>query len=52
MIHLYYLESLLEQRGIFYGYEFGPRMMTIQVVYNKNYHRKCIKHLLDNCFEI
>ena len=32
--------SLLEQHGIFYGYKIGPRMMGIQVGYNKNYHRK------------
>ena len=43
MLHLYYFESLLEQHGIFYGYNIGPRMMGIQVGYN-NYHRKCIKH--------
>ena len=41
MLHLYYCESLLEQHGIFYGYKIGPRMMGIQVGYNKNYHRKC-----------
>ena len=35
-----YFESLLEQHGICYGYKFGPRMMNIQVEYNKNYHRK------------
>ena len=40
MIHLYYFESLLEQHGICYGYKVGPRMMSIQVGYNKNYHRK------------
>ena len=33
-------ESLLEQHGICYGYKIGPRMMGIQVGYNKNYHRK------------
>ena len=44
MLHLYYFESLLEQHGIFYGYKIGPNMMGIQVGYNKNYHRKCIKH--------
>ena len=44
MLHLYYFEGLLEQHGIFYGYKFGPRMMSIHVGYNKNYHRKCIKH--------
>ena len=40
MIHLYYFESILEQHGICFGYKFGPRMMSIQVGYNKNYHRK------------
>ena len=44
MLHLYYFVSLLEQHGIFYGYKFGPRMMNIQVGYNKNYHIKCIKN--------
>ena len=44
MLHLYYFESLLEQHGICYGYKFGPRMMSIQVRYNKNYHKKCIKN--------
>ena len=34
------VESLLEQHGICYGYKIGPRMMSIQVGYNKNYHRK------------
>ena len=56
MLHLYYFESLLEQHGICYGYKFGPRMMSIQVGYNKNYHRKeldaMINLMLDNCFEI
>ena len=33
-------ESILEQHGIFYGYKIGPRMVGIQVGYNKNYHRK------------
>ena len=42
MLHLYYFESLLEQHGIFYGYKVGLRMMSIQVGYNKNYHRKRI----------
>ena len=42
MLNLYYFESLLEQHGIFYGYKIGPRMMSIQVGYNKNYHRKLI----------
>ena len=40
MLHLYLFESLLEQHGICYGYKVGPRMMSIQVGYNKNYHRK------------
>ena len=44
MLHLYYFESLLEQHGICYGYKIGPRMMGIQVGYNKNYHRKCIEY--------
>ena len=56
MIHLYYFESLLEQHVIFYGYKIGPRMMGIQVGYNKNYHRKeldaMINLMLDNCFEL
>ena len=39
-LHLYYFESLLEQHGICYGYKIGPRMVGIQVGYNKNYHRK------------
>ena len=56
MLHLYYFESLLEQHGIFYGYKIGPRMMGIQVGYNKNYHRSeldaMINLILDNCFEI
>ena len=38
MLHLYYFESLLEQHGIFYGYKFVPRMVGIQVGYNKNYY--------------
>ena len=42
MLHLYYFESILEQNGIFFDYKFGPRMMSIQVGYNKNYHRKRI----------
>ena len=42
MLHLYYFESHLEQHGICYGYKVGPRMMSIQVGYNKNYHRKWI----------
>ena len=33
-------ESLLEQHGICYDLKVGPRMMSIQVGYNKNYHRK------------
>ena len=56
MPHLYYFESLLEQHGICYGYKVGPRMVGIQVGYNKNYHRKgldaMINLMLDNCFEI
>ena len=56
MLHLYLFESLLEQHGICYGYKVGPRMMSIQVGYNKNYHRKeldaMINMMLDNCFEI
>ena len=40
MLHLYYFESLLEQHGIFYYHKGGPTMMSIQVGYNKNYHRK------------
>ena len=56
MLHLYYFESLLEQHGICYGYKIGPRMMGIQVGYNKNYHRSeldaMINLMLNNCFEI
>ena len=56
MLHLYLFESLLEQHGIFYGYKVGPRMMSNQVGYNKNYHIKeldaMINLMLDNCFEI
>ena len=54
MLHLYYFESLLEQHGISYGYKIGPRMMGIQVGYNKNYHEldAMINLMLDNCFEI
>ena len=37
---LNYFESLLEQHGICYDHKVGPRMMRIQVGYNKNYHRK------------
>ena len=44
MLHLYYFESLLEHHGIFYGYKIGPRMMDIQVGYNKNYHIKFIEY--------
>ena len=49
MLILYYFESLLEQNGIFYENKSGPRMMGIQVGYNKNYHRKWIEYydLLD-----
>ena len=35
MLHLYYVENILEQYGIFYGYKIGPRMVGIQVGYNK-----------------
>ena len=56
MLHLYYFESILEQHGICYGYKIGPRMVGIQVEYNKNYHRSeldaMINLILDNCFEI
>jgi len=56
MLQLYSFESLLEQHGICYGYKTGPRMMGIQVGYNKNYHRSeldaMINLMLDNCFEI
>ena len=56
MLHLYYFESLLEQHGICYGYKIGPRMVGIQVEYNKNYHRSeldaMINLILDNYFEI
>ena len=44
MLNLYYFESLLEQHVIYYGYKFVPRMMSIQVGYNKNYHIKCIEY--------
>ena len=44
MLHLYYFEILLEQHGILYCYKTGPRMMGIQVGYNKNYHRKWIEY--------
>ena len=53
---IFYFESLLEQHGICYGYKFGPRMMSIQVGYNKNFHRSALNNMrsliLDNCFEI
>ena len=56
MLHLYYFESLLELHGISYVYNIGPRMMGIQVGYNKIYHRSeldaMINLILDNCFEI
>ena len=56
MLHLYHFESLLEQHDICYGYKIGPRMMGIQVGYNKNCHRSeldgMINLMLDNCFEI
>ena len=45
MLHLYYFESLLEQHGIFYGYKIGPRMVGIQVGYNKNYSLHPEKHV-------
>ena len=44
MLHLYYFESLLEQHGICYGYKIGPRMMGIQVEYNKNFHIEFIEY--------
>ena len=44
MLHLYYFESLLEQNGIFYDHKVGPRMTSIQVGYNKNYHIECIEY--------
>ena len=56
MLHLYYFESLLEHNGICYGYKFGPRMMSIQVGYNKSIIESeldaMINLMLDNCFEI
>ena len=56
MLHLYYFESLLEQHGIGYGYKIGPRMMGIQVGYNKTIIGSeldaMINLILDNCFEI
>ena len=30
--------------GIFFGYKIGPRMMGMQVGYNKNYHIECIEY--------
>ena len=44
MLHLYYFESLLEQHGVFYGYKIGPRMVGIQVGYNKNFYIECIEY--------
>ena len=44
MLHLYYFESLLEQHGICFGYKICPKMMSIQVGYNKNYHIECIEY--------
>ena len=44
MLHLYYFESLLEQHVIIYGHKVGPRIMSIQDRYNKNYHIKCIEY--------
>ena len=57
MLHLYYFESLLEQHGICYGYEFGPRMMSIQDGYIiktiiESALNTRINLMLDNCFEI
>ena len=56
MLHLYYFESLLEQHGIYYGYKFGPRMMSIQVGYKKTIIESALKTMinlmLDNYFEI
>ena len=56
MLHLYYFESLLEHDGICYGYKIGPRMVGIQVGYNKNIIGSeldaMINLILDNCFEI
>ena len=42
MSHLPPDKSILELHGIYYGYKIGPRMMGIQVGYNKNYHKKWI----------
>ena len=54
MLLLYHLESPLEQHGICYAYNFGPRMMSIQVGYNKTIIEKeldaMINLILDNCF--
>ena len=44
MLNLYYFESLLEQYGICYGYEFSPNMMGIEEGYNKNFQIKCIEY--------
>ena len=56
MLHLYYFESLLEQHGICYDPKVGPRMMSNQVGYNKNYHKSALNSMrsliLDDCFEI
>ena len=56
MLHLYYFESLLEQHGICYGYKIGPRMVGIQVGYNKTIIGSeldaMINLILGNCFEI
>ena len=56
MLHLYYFESLLEQHGIFFDYEFSPNMMGIQEGYNKNFHISALNTMrsliLDDCFEI
>ena len=56
MLHLYYFESLLKQHGICYGYKIDPKMMGIQVRYNKiiigSELDVMINLILDNCFEI
>ncbi len=56
MLHLYYFDILLEQHGICYGYKIGPRMMGIQVGYNKNIIESALNTMrslmLDDCFEI
>ena len=54
VLHLYYFESLLEQHGIFYGYKFGPRMMSMGIIKTiiEIELDAMINLLLDNCFEI